>query len=107
MRASRDIAAALPTRRPSEARHDLSCAALAHTEELLDRPAGEVSAFDGLRSGEDFVKSLKAGGLGGHGGSFCSALLYVRERSGIMACRGAAEGELLAYDKDIISWVST
>ena len=29
-----------------EARHDLSCAALAHTEEFLDRLAVEVSGFE-------------------------------------------------------------
>ena len=39
-------------------------------------------------SAEDFVKSMKPGWLGGHGGT--PALLHVRERSGIMACRGAA-----------------
>ena len=41
-------------------------------------------------AGEDLFKSLKAGGLSGHGGT--PALLYVRERSGIMACPGAAGG---------------
>ena len=73
-----------------EARHDLPCAALAHTEELLDRRAVEVSGCHGTQGAEDFVKSMKPGGLGGHGGT--PALLYVRERSGIMACRGAAGG---------------
>ena len=55
-----------------ETRHDLSCAALAHTEELLDRQAVEVRGFDGPQGCEDLVKSMKPGGLGGHGGSFCS-----------------------------------
>ena len=90
MRASRDTAAALPTRRPLRARHDLSCAALVHTEELLDRRAVEVSGCHGTQGAEDFVKSMKAGGLGGHGGT--PALLHVRERSGIMAFSGAAGG---------------
>ena len=61
-------------------------AALVHPKQSLDRQAG---GFDGPQGGEDFVKSMKAGGLGGHGGT--PALLHVRERSGIMACRGAAE----------------
>ena len=55
-----------------EARHDLSCAALAHTEELLDRRAVEVSGCHGTQGAEDFIKSMKAGGLGGHGGISCS-----------------------------------
>ena len=71
-----------------EARHDLSCAAPAHTEELLDRRAVELSGCHGPQGGENFFKSMKAGGLRGHGGT--PALLHVRERSGIMACRGAA-----------------
>ena len=57
-----------------EDRHDLSCAALAHTEEFLDRRAVEVSACHGTQGAEDFVKSMKAGGLGGHGGSSCSTI---------------------------------
>ena len=56
-----------------EARHDLSCAAPAHTEELLDRRAVEVSGCHGTRGAKDFVKWMKPGGLGGHGGSSCSA----------------------------------
>ena len=76
-----------------KARHDLSCAAPAHTEELLDRQAVEAGGFDGTQGAEDFVKSLKLGWLGGgHGGA--PALLHVRERSGIMARRGAAGGEV-------------
>ena len=55
-------------------RHDLSCAAPAHTEEFLDRQAVEVSGCHGPRGAEDFVKSLKASGLGGHGGIFCSTI---------------------------------
>ena len=46
-----------------QARHDLSGAALA----LLDRPAVEVSRFDSPQVCEDFGKSMKPGGLGGHG----------------------------------------
>ena len=76
-----------------KARHDLSCAALAHTEELLDRRAVEVSGCHGTQVCEDFVKSMKAGWLGGPGGA--PALLHVRERSGIMACRGAAGEEVI------------
>ena len=64
--------------------------ALAHPKQSLDCQAVEAGGFDGSRGGEDFVKSMKAGGLGGMGGA--PALLYVRERSGIMACRGAAGG---------------
>ena len=56
------------------ARHDLSCAALAHTEELLDRRAVEVSGCHGTQGAEDFVKSMKPGWLGGHGGG--ELLLY-------------------------------
>ena len=73
-----------------EARHDLSCAALAHTEELLDRRAVEVSGCHGTQGAEDFVKSMKPGWLGGHGRT--PALLYVRERSGIMEFSEAAGG---------------
>ena len=65
---------------------------LAHTEELLDRQAVEVSGCHGPRGGKNFIKPLKPGWLGGHGGT--PALLYVRERSGIMACRGAAGEEV-------------
>ena len=57
-----------------EARHDLSCAALAHTEELLDRRAVEVRGCHGTQGAEDFVKSMKAGGLGGPVGSSCSTI---------------------------------
>ena len=57
-----------------EARHDLSCAALAHTEELLDRRAVEVRGCHGTQGAEDFVKSMKPGGLGWHGGSSCSTI---------------------------------
>ena len=57
-----------------ETSHDLSCAALAHTEELLDRPAVEVSGFDGQQVCEDFGKPMKPGWLGGHGGSSCSTI---------------------------------
>ena len=74
MRASRDTAAALPTRRPSRDRHDLSCAALAHTEELLDRRAVEVRGCHGTQGAEDFVKSMKPGWLGGNWGSSCSTI---------------------------------
>ena len=77
-----------PAKRGTEAHHDLSCSALTHTEELLDRRAVEVSGCHGTQGAEDFVKSMKPGVLGGHGGT--PALLHVRERSGIMACRGAA-----------------
>ena len=94
MRASRDTAAALPTRKALEARHDLSCAALAHTEELLDRRAVEVSACHGTQGGEDFVKSMKPGGLGGHGGISCfyymlgsdPALWHFRRAAGEGSC---------------------
>ncbi len=74
MRAARDTAAALTDPQSLEARHDLSCAAPAHTEELLDRPAVEVSGCHGTQGAEDFVKSMKPGGLGGHGGSSCSTI---------------------------------
>ena len=57
-----------------EARHDLSCAALAHTEELLDRQAVEVRGCHGTQGAEDFVKSMKPGWLGGHGGSSYSTI---------------------------------
>ena len=40
---------------------------------------------------------MKPGGLGGPGKT--AALLHVRERSGIMARRGAREGELFMHDK--------
>ena len=64
--------------------------------------AVEVSGFDTLQQCKDFVKSMKPGGLGWHGGT--PALLHVRERSGIMACRGAAgggggRGGLIMHDK--------
>ena len=72
-------------------RHDLSCAALAHTEEFLYRRAVEAGGCHGPQDGKDFFKPVKAGWLGGPGGT--PALLHVRERSGIMACRGAAVGE--------------
>ena len=74
---------------PREVEIIYQAAALAHPKQSLDRQAG---GFDGPQGGKDFVKSMKAGGLGGHGG--ISALLHVRERSGIMACRGAAGEEV-------------
>ena len=55
----------------------------------------EVSGFDTLQQCKNFFKSMKPGGLGGHGGA--PTLLYVRERSGIMACLGA----VLAADPDV------
>ena len=58
-----------PQARPT--RHDLSCAALAHTEELLDRRAVEVTGCHGPQGAEDFFKSMKPGGLGGHSIMFC------------------------------------
>ena len=72
MRAFRDTAAALPTRKALEARHDLSCAALAHTEELLDRRAVEVSGCHGPQGAKDFVKPVKPGGFGRARGDSCS-----------------------------------
>ena len=57
-----------------EARHDLSCAAPAHTEEFLYRRAVEAGGCHGTQGAEDFVKSMKAGWLGGHGGSSCSTI---------------------------------
>ena len=63
-------------------------AALAHPKQFLDRQAVEAGGCHGTQGAEDFIKSFKPGGLGGHGGT--PALLYVRERSGIMACPGAA-----------------
>ena len=60
--------------------------------------AVEVSGCHGPQGGKDFVKSMKPGWLGGHGGT--PALLHVRERSGIMACPGAAVGGVdLMHDK--------
>ena len=49
----------------------------AHTEELLDRRAVEVSGCHGTQGAEDFVKSMKPGWLGagmgwGVGGGSCS-----------------------------------
>ncbi len=52
------------------------------------RSSAPVSGCHGTRGAEDFFKSMKAGWLRGHGGT--PALLHVRERSGIMARRGAA-----------------
>ena len=52
MRASRDTAAALPTRRPS--RSAMICRA--------------------RQGAEDFIKSMKAGGLGEPGGISCSTI---------------------------------
>ena len=74
MRAARDTAAALTDPQALEARHDLPCAAPAHTEELLDRQAVEVGESDGPQGAEDFFKSMKPGGLGGHLGSSCSTI---------------------------------
>ena len=45
---------------------------MAHTEELLDRRAVEVRGCHGTQGAEDFVKSMKPGVLGGHGGSSSS-----------------------------------
>ena len=70
MRASRDTAEAQA--RPT--RHDLSCAALAHTEELLDRRAVEVTGCHDPQGAEDFFKPLKPGELGGHRGSSYSTI---------------------------------
>ena len=47
-----------------ETRHDLSCTALTHTEELLDRQAVELSECHGTQGAEDFVKSMKPGRVG-------------------------------------------
>ena len=51
LRVMRASATPLRRYRPQalEARHDLSCAALAHTEELLDRRAVEVSGCHGTQ----------------------------------------------------------
>ena len=62
----------------------------AHTEEFLYRRAVEAGGCHGPQGGKDFFKPVKAGWLRGHGGT--PALLYVRERSGIMALPGAAVG---------------
>ena len=59
MRASRDTAAALPTRRPSRSAMICRARAPAHTEELLDRRAVEAGGCHGPRGAEDFVKSMK------------------------------------------------
>ena len=59
----------------------LCSAAFVRLDYLIE--ASEILC-DGMA--EDFVKSMKAGGLGGPGEA--PALLHVRERSGIMACRG-------------------
>ena len=74
MRASRDTAGGVTDPQSLEARHDLSCAALAHTEECLYRRAVEVSGCHGTQGAEDFIKSMKPGGLGGHGGISCSTI---------------------------------
>ena len=47
---------------------------MAHTEQFLDRCAVEVSGCHGPQGGKDFFKSMKPGGLGGHGGSSCSTI---------------------------------
>ena len=60
--------------------------ALTDAEPFLDRLAVEMACVDLAERLEDFVKSMKSGWLGGHGGA--PALLHVRERSGIMACPG-------------------
>ena len=57
-----------------EARHDLSCAAPAHTEELLDRRAVEVSGCHGPQGGKDFVKSMKPGWFGRTWEDSCSTI---------------------------------
>ena len=44
----------------------------AHTEELLDRRAVEVSGCHGPQGGKDFVKSMKPGGFGRAWGDSCS-----------------------------------
>ena len=54
MRASRDTARGVTDPQSLEARHDLSCAAPAHTEELLDRRAVEVSGCHGPQGGRRF-----------------------------------------------------
>ena len=48
--------------------------ALAHPKQSLDRRAVEVSGCHGTQGAEDFVKSMKPGGLGGPGGG--GLLLY-------------------------------
>ena len=68
-----------PAKRGTEARHDLSCAALAHTEEPLDRRAVEVSGCHGTQGAEDFIKSMKPGWLGENGQA--TALLHIMGRS--------------------------
>ena len=50
--------------------------------------ACQVAGVESPQGAEDFVKSMKPSWLGGNGQA--TALLHVRERSGIMACRGAA-----------------
>ena len=44
----------------------MSCAALAHTEELLDRQAGEVSGCHGLQGADtsDFAGSVRCDAVG-------------------------------------------
>ena len=58
------MAAALPARMPD--------VALADAERFLDRLAVEMACVDLAERLEDFIKSMKPGGLGGHGGDSCS-----------------------------------
>ena len=63
-----------PAKRGTEACHDLSCAALAQTEEFLDRRAVEVSGCHRTQGAEDFIKSMKPNRLGRHSGLLPSTI---------------------------------
>ena len=57
-----------------EACHQLPGEALTDAEPFLDRLAVEMACVDLAERLEDFVKSMKAGWLGGPGGSSCSTI---------------------------------
>ena len=47
-------------------------AALAHSKQPPDGQTVEIAGVEAPQQCKDFVKSMKPGGLGGHGGSSCS-----------------------------------
>ena len=76
-----------------------ACAALAHTEELLDRRAVEVSGCHGTQGAEDFVKSMKPGGFGRAWGDLL--LYYMLGSDPALWPAGERGGGGMAYQRRI------
>ena len=81
-----------------EACHQLPGEALTDAEPFLDRLAVEMVCVDLAERLEDFIKSMKPGGLGGHGGKL---LFYYTLGSdpALWPAGERREGGLIMHDK--------